>query len=131
MKRCPRCGICKEDEEFSLRRRNGREYRQPWCRLCKRAYEREHPRILLTKRLIRQAKAKPCADCGVMYPYYVMDFDHRPGSDKTSNLTKLAQRGASREVLLAEIAKCDVVYANCHRERTYRRKQWGEVYTLL
>jgi hypothetical protein len=57
---------------------------------AKREYERLHPRILLAKRLIRQAKARPCADCGVLYPYYVMDFDHRPGTGKTYNLTKLA-----------------------------------------
>jgi len=51
-----------------------------------------------------------------------MDYDHRPGLPKKANLTVLAKRGAKREVILAEIAKCDVVCANCHRIRTYERK---------
>jgi hypothetical protein len=27
---------------------------------------------------IREAKRRPCADCGVEYPHFVMDFDHVP-----------------------------------------------------
>ncbi len=30
-----------------------------------------------TRVIVREAKSVPCADCGVKYPYYVMDFDHR------------------------------------------------------
>jgi hypothetical protein len=78
---------------------------------------------LTAKRIVREAKNQPCADCGIQYPYYVMDLDHRPGSGKLANMTRLVNRGRSKEVLEAEIAKCDVVCANCHRMRTYQRKQ--------
>ncbi|MBL8795151.1 MAG: hypothetical protein JNM56_14690 [Planctomycetia bacterium] len=50
-----------------------------------------------------------------------MDFDHRPGERKVANLTVLVKRGAAKEVILAEMAKCDLVCVNCHRERTYQR----------
>ena len=76
----------------------------------------------MAKRLVRAAKKQPCADCGVEYPYYVMDLDHRPGTAKRANFSVLVKRGASEDVLLNELAKCDVVCANCHRERTYQRK---------
>lgn len=67
--------------------------------------------------IIKQAKDVPCADCGKRYPHYVMDFDHvREG--KLANVSNLAKGNV--DTLLAEIAKCDVVCANCHRERTYR-----------
>jgi hypothetical protein len=66
---------------------------------------------------------RPCADCGVRYPHYVLDYDHRPGCQKRANLSILVKRGAKKEVLLAEIAKCDLVCANCHRARTYQRKK--------
>lgn len=68
------------------------------------------------RRVLREAKSKPCADCGQIYPHYVMDFDHVRGSKK-SCLAKV------RSVKLAEseMLKCEVVCANCHRERTYRR----------
>lgn len=69
------------------------------------------------KHLIRDAKAKPCADCGVQYPYYVMDFDHVRGT-KLFNIGEGATN-FGQERLLAEIEKCDVVCANCHRERTH------------
>lgn len=64
---------------------------------------------------LKSIKAKPCADCGVSYPYYVMDFDHR--EDKAFNIG--AGRGRSLSSLEAEVAKCDVVCSNCHRERTH------------
>jgi len=73
------------------------------------------------KELIRRTKDQPCADCGVKYPYYVMQFDHVRGI-KLFNIADYGQLGAvSLKKLLAEIAKCDVVCANCHAERTFQR----------
>lgn len=63
-----------------------------------------------------------CNDCGKHYPYYVMDFDHLEGSEKlqiVSFLCKTGRIGAMKR----EIAKCEVVCSNCHRERTYERLQ--------
>lgn len=68
--------------------------------------------------IIRDAKSKPCADCGVTYPYYVMQFDHIGGKD--FNIGQIGPTG-SRTKLFAEIAKCEVVCANCHAERSYQR----------
>lgn len=68
--------------------------------------------------LIRELKSKPCTDCGVVYPYYVMEFDHVRG-EKLDGLNGL--RVASIKRILAEVAKCDVVCSNCHKEREYRR----------
>lgn len=70
--------------------------------------------------LIRERKAVPCADCGVQYPHYVMDFDHLPGTAKSFAISRL-KASCSERTLLAEIAKCEVVCSNCHRERTFSR----------
>ena len=74
------------------------------------------------KQIMRQHKSKPCADCGGEFPFYVMDFDHRDANEKCLSVSRLVQY-MSVERLLAEIAKCDVVCANCHRIRTYERGQ--------
>jgi hypothetical protein len=66
-----------------------------------------------------ELKSKPCADCSESYPPYVMDFDHKSG--KEFCIAKCAGR-VSRRRLLKEAAKCDVVCANCHRERTHQRR---------
>jgi hypothetical protein len=49
----------------------------------------------------------------------VLEFDHL--RDKVANISKLVHLGADWETTLAEIAKCEVVCANCHRRRTARR----------
>jgi hypothetical protein len=64
---------------------------------------------------------RACADCHKEYPPYVMDFDHRPDTEKVCEVALLAHRGVSRERILEEVAKCDLVCANCHRERTHKR----------
>jgi len=57
-----------------------------------------------------------CADCGYdRYPE-ALDFDHRPGSVKTKSVALMWNFPWER--VLAEIDKCDVVCANCHRHRT-------------
>jgi hypothetical protein len=63
----------------------------------------------------------PCADCGVKYPYYVMDFDHIPGFKKVGNISDLVKKGATK-LLVEEIKKCELVCANCHRTRTHLRR---------
>lgn len=68
---------------------------------------------------LRQVKSRPCADCGVQYPYYVMDFDHREGEKEFFEMNRVSY--VSMRAIKQEIEKCDVVCANCHRERTYQR----------
>lgn len=48
-----------------------------------------------------------------------MQFDHRPGEAKVAGIARL--KNFNHEKLLAEIAKCDVVCANCHAIRTAAR----------
>ena len=48
-----------------------------------------------------------------------MDFDHGQ-SEKIDDVARLVM-GGSETKLLAEIAKCEVVCANCHRERTWSK----------
>jgi hypothetical protein len=50
-----------------------------------------------------------------------MDFDHRRNEKKKFLLSQI--HNATKKKILAEIAKCDVVCANCHRERTFQRLQ--------
>lgn len=74
---------------------------------------------------IRDIKSvTPCADCGVQYPYYVMQFDHI-GDDKVVNVADSVARCWSRARIQAEIDKCELVCANCHAVRTFSRK-YGE-----
>jgi hypothetical protein len=68
----------------------------------------------------------PCMDCGESFHHVAMDFDHRTGEDKRAQVSHLQKHGASIDVILAEIAKCDLVCANCHRVRTYNRHQGFE-----
>ncbi len=70
---------------------------------------------------LNEQKSKPCADCGVQYPPYVMQFDHVRGV-KVGSLGVL-RRTVGMARLVIEIAKCEVVCANCHAERTWRRSK--------
>jgi len=79
-------------------------------------------RELRIRQIIDEAKSNPCMDCGKIYPPYVMDFDHRPGEKKIATLSRLRYFSRSPDRIRQEIAKCDLVCANCHRERTHKRK---------
>jgi len=59
-------------------------------------------------------------DCGIIYPYYVMDFDHVRGR-KNANVMELVST-LSKKRIDQEIAKCEIVCSNCHRYRTHSRK---------
>lgn len=66
-------------------------------------------------------EASPCRDCGMKYPYYVMDFDHINEDDKLNDINYLSSTGRIG-ALKKEILKCELVCANCHRIRTHSRQ---------
>lgn len=73
------------------------------------------------RELIRSLKeASPCIDCNVAYPWYVMDYDHVIGN-KEHDISVMVANLASKQRILDEIAKCELVCSNCHRERTFSR----------
>ena len=81
-----------------------RSYRKRYARFCA---------FLATK------KDKPCVDCNIKYPPCVMDFDHMQGKDFSVGLgSSLAKWRVE-----AEIEKCELVCANCHRLRTEKRRR--------
>ena len=65
-------------------------------------------------------QSRGCADCKENYPYWMLEFDHL--GDKDFNISGYRQITASLERVKREIAKCEVVCANCHRNRTYNRQ---------
>lgn len=85
--------------------------------------ERQAAKTHKIRKWLDEQKSVPCADCGQSYPSYVMDFDHRDPSIKLGGVRQLATYGWKK--VQAEIAKCDVVCANCHRERTWGASQMG------
>ena len=145
MKICTRCGFPKPIEEFvkSTQTKSGKGAH---CLVCDRgrvAVRRQDPQVRLENVklaleyrannievvLLRDRQSKrnkqtwlnslkvgPCADCCNIYPPCCMDFDHVVGI-KTKGIGKLL--GCSKEVVLAEVAKCELVCACCHRVRTH------------
>ena len=65
----------------------------------------------------------PCIDCGEE-DIRVLEFDHRPGVVKVAEVTRMADSGLNWPIVMAEISKCDVRCANCHRRRTAERGRW-------
>lgn len=105
----------------------------------KRSYERRRNKIAANRKAKRPERSeyvrnlrkeledyvklqkldKTCLDCGNRYPPYVMDYDHCRGEPKIATVRVLVNHCYSKETIDAEIAKCDLVCANCHRERTF------------
>jgi hypothetical protein len=85
---------------------------------------RVRSRQAATRDFLRRRRKQPCADCGRTYLPHQMDFDHRDPSQKTSTVSRMIGRAGTGRIM-AEVAKCDIVCANCHRDRTYRRREAG------
>lgn len=75
-----------------------------------------------TKEWVNELKNQPCVDCQKTFEPFVMDFDHRDPSTKRYVIGFMVSKRMPREAIIEEIAKCDLVCANCHRIRTYRKK---------
>lgn len=78
-----------------------------------------HPRHRANQNRVMAIKvATACGDCGRHFSPCQLDFDHVRGS-KYKEVSQLISR--SWATIETEIAKCDLVCANCHRKRTKKR----------
>lgn len=127
-KPCRKCGLPRTGDNLSAEGR---------CQACRTAYKKSHYRANQDEYVWRGNEAKqrltqrnmnlivdylvlhPCLECGED-DVIVLDFDHRDPATKTSSISELACR-VGQQKLLAEIAKCDVLCANCHRRKTARQ----------
>ena len=134
IKICTKCQQDKSLAEFSFRKKEVGK-RHAWCQPCMRkhnmsryysrhSYYKSHHQTLTEKS--RQAKSQllltyllehPCLDCGESDPI-VLEFDHRDGVEKIGSVTEMVCHNCSWPKIMAEIQKCDVRCANCHRRRT-------------
>lgn len=62
----------------------------------------------------------PCVDCGESDPI-VLEFDHEDPSSKFKGVGDLARSRYTWKTVLAEISKCSVRCANCHRRKTAKQ----------
>lgn len=109
----------KEHEKFRNRAYRA-AHKERWL-VYKAEWQREKAALQRAdvRELIATAKSVRCADCGRKYPTCVMDFDHVRGKKLLNVGHAQAKLAYNIEKVKAEIAKCDVVCANCHRIRTH------------
>jgi hypothetical protein len=131
-----RCGMCKEtlpDSAFSFKNKTT-GMRQATCKICCRVYSKryylrhaieirprkrartEAQRVKNSDFVLEHLATHPCVDCGEP-DVVVLEFDHVRGK-KLESVSALACAGVSMQRVVAEIAKCVVRCANCHRRRT-------------
>lgn len=91
------------------------------------ANKNKREQALKRREITDKLKDVPCSDCGQKFPPICMDFDHVRGEKKFS-IAQRAGRTMSLDLLLAEIDKCEIVCACCHRLRTQKRQEekWKE-----
>lgn len=133
MKTCTGCKQDKPEEDFSWQRGK----RRARCKRCaldaqNTRYRADPGKQLETVYRIRRRNREfvyqyylthPCADCGEARPE-CLEFHHHVGDDKVSDVGKLTHNTRSLDVIQAEIEKCMVLCANCHRVRTAAQQGW-------
>lgn len=102
------------------------------CRSCQRAYSKQHYADNKAYYLARNEKRRQkwlawwteyksslrCRDCPENHPA-CLQF-HHSNDDKEYNVSSLVGSMCSRTKILKEIAKCEVLCANCHFKRHYK-----------
>jgi hypothetical protein len=134
------CSGCNEERDaendFSWKNKSC-GIRQRWCKFCQAEANKIHyqnnkqiydnrdmlrnTRVNIeNKRLLcKYLKNHHCVDCGCS-DIRVLEFDHVSGT-KLANIAKMINKGIPWFTIEAEIAKCEVRCANCHRIKTSER----------
>jgi L-lysine 2,3-aminomutase len=115
------CKDCRKSRTKVFKKQKGREHFNTYSKL-KRSERRKY--------VLDYLATHPCIDCGETDPI-VLDFDHRDGEEKKGNVASFVGGVRAFDVLIAEMAKCDVRCANCHRRRTAKQQGWYEIVKRL
>lgn len=110
-KRCKECQSELSKKYMDKKREAIREYNRNWAR-----NRRVHMRALV----LEYKQQRACVDCAESDPD-VLEFDHVRG-EKCGDINGLVRHLRNDVALLAEIAKCEVRCANCHRRKTARER---------
>jgi hypothetical protein len=143
MRACTKCGEVKPLEAFPPVRR-GEPKLQTWCRDCfaeanarnyRKNHERERARLVrqvsmrraeVREKIVDYLREHPCVDCGET-DIVILEFDHV--GNKVADIAVYAGGGRSWARVKAEIDKCEVRCANCHRRKTRERSPGREALT--
>jgi hypothetical protein len=133
---CKKCHADKDETDFAWMSK-AKGTRHSACKECKRNYNTKH---YSNNKKVYIARAKnssernrrflflyllshPCVECGETNPI-LLEFAHKSGSGKESNLSQAAQVKYSLLRIQTEIAKCRVLCVRCHRLETAREQGW-------
>ena len=108
--------------------RKGRNILESYCKQCQktrcRAYYDKNGAHLRQTAKAKRDKIRnfvdelktglSCKRCGFDHPK-ALDFHHRDPNTKVFRIAQATAGWRTHDALLAEIAKCDVLCANCHR----------------
>lgn len=127
---CSRCGLPKSlEKDFAWKNKAKGRYHSH-CKSCQSGISHKHYEsnrseyIDRAKQRYKDQRAENedwlneymselgCAKCTESNPK-TLDFVHRPGTEKKDTVRRLL--GQTRSILLEEIAKCDLLCANCRR----------------
>jgi len=148
-KKCKTCEAVKTLDQFKSNVKNGKRYYLGSCRECRRQGESEYQaqwyrnlpsdkkRARRNKQLDRRLELRRlmymyllehhCVDCGESDPV-VLEFDH-VRDDKSAVISRMMANNLSWSKVKAEIEKCQVRCANCHRRVTAKRTGfWRHVF---
>jgi hypothetical protein len=120
---CKYCNANKTIDQFELANVvKGIEYRRHKCKRCyqddKKVYRRRNKLVLEAYK-----KTQSCKQCG-NNDYRVLEFHHRDGDDKEMAIAASIGRWGDKR-RYKEIAKCDVLCANCHRILHFEERNSG------
>lgn len=146
VKHCKRCDETRSLDDFG-NNRSTKDGRQVYCKACvkvinadyyKRTPEKNVDRYASRARAVASAreyiwthlKANPCVDCDES-DVVVLEFDHVRGT-KSFDISYAVRNSYSVDTIKAEITKCDVRCANCHRRVTAERAgYWSLTYASI
>lgn len=124
-----KCRICPECDRRRMQRKRenpdfkameaakARRYRKAHPDRYRESWQRAHEK---KRQILLDARIGGCVKCGEQHPA-CLDFHHRNGkTDKLGDIGTLRRFDTKR--MLAEIAKCDVLCANCHRKHHWEER---------
>jgi hypothetical protein len=115
------CANCHALRTYAgLMERRRRSTQEEWTPGTSAYIERKRAHWRASATMLNELRDVPCLDCGRRFPPCVMQFDHREHATKKFMVSQ--NRSGAHSTILAEVAKCDIVCTNCHRDRTYKRR---------